>query len=98
MKASGDDWPVIWSMLQPVFQSGETYAFSRSITEEEARDVWMLAPNSTYVARDAAGALVGTYYLKTNFPGQGSHVCNCGCLAPLHQPPPVAVAQCFCVF
>ena len=98
MKASGDDWPVIWSMLQPVFRSGETYAFSRSITEEEARDVWMLAPNSTYVARDAAGALVGTYYLKTKFPGQGSHVCNCGCLAPLHQPPPVAVAQCFCVF
>jgi len=30
------------------------------------------------VARDPSGAIIGTYYLKPNQPGLGSHVCNCG--------------------
>jgi ribosomal protein S18 acetylase RimI-like enzyme len=77
-EASQDDWPLIWGLLEPVFRSGETYAFSRSITEEEARNAWTVVPNATYIARNDVGTVVGTYYLKTNFPGQGSHVCNCG--------------------
>jgi ribosomal protein S18 acetylase RimI-like enzyme len=78
IEARDGDWPLIWSLLQPVFRSGETYAFSRCITAEEAHDAWMVVPHSTYVALNDAGQVVGTYYLKTNFPGQGSHVCNCG--------------------
>jgi ribosomal protein S18 acetylase RimI-like enzyme len=77
-EATADDWPLVWGLLEPVFRSGDTYAFPRSITAEEARDAWMAAPKATYIAKDDAGILVGTYYLKTNFPGQGSHVCNCG--------------------
>jgi ribosomal protein S18 acetylase RimI-like enzyme len=77
-EATADDWPHIWSVLEPVFRSGDTYAFPRSITADEAREIWMVAPKATFVAKDDAGILVGTYYLKTNFPGQGCHVCNCG--------------------
>jgi ribosomal protein S18 acetylase RimI-like enzyme len=78
LRATADDWQFIWGMLEPVFRSGETYAFPPSITEEEARSAWMHVPSATFVAKNDAGALVGTYYLKTNFVGQGSHVCNCG--------------------
>ena len=78
LKATEDDWPRIWHMLEPVFRSGDTYAFPRSITAEEARNAWMVLPNATYIAINDTGSVVGTYYLKTNFPGQGSHVCNCG--------------------
>ena len=78
LKATADHWPHIWDILEPVFRSGETYAFPRSITVEDAHNAWMVLPNATYVAVNDADAVVGTYYLKTNFPGQGSHVCNCG--------------------
>lgn len=72
------DWPEIWAILEPVFREGETYAYAPDISEAEARRVWVEAPQSTYVARDETGAVLGTYYLKANQPGLGAHVCNCG--------------------
>jgi ribosomal protein S18 acetylase RimI-like enzyme len=72
------DWDGVWKILEPVFRAGETYAFSPDITEVEARRVWIEAPLATYVAEDEPGTIVGTYYIKPNQPGLGSHVCNCG--------------------
>lgn len=40
-------------------------------------DVWLNKPTATYVA-ELDGAVVGTYTIKPNQPGLGSHVCNCG--------------------
>lgn len=77
-RAEESDWAQIWRLLEPIFRSGETYAFSPEITEMEARRVWIEMPQATYVARDPLGAVIGTYYLKPNQPGSGSHVCNCG--------------------
>lgn len=37
----------------------------------------MEAPRNTYVAEED-GLILGTYYIKTNQQGPGSHVCNCG--------------------
>lgn len=72
------DWSAVWSILEPVFRAGETYAFSPRITEAEARQVWIDHPQATYVAEDDAGQLAGTYYIKPNQPELGAHVCNCG--------------------
>ena len=33
---------------------------------------------AAFVAVDDDGRIVGTYYLKPNYGGGGSHVCNCG--------------------
>ena len=71
------DWPAVWSILQPTFAAGETYAYAPSISEPEARRAWIDAAAATWVAL-ADGAIVGTYYVKANQPGQGAHVCNCG--------------------
>jgi ribosomal protein S18 acetylase RimI-like enzyme len=71
------DWPAIWAILRPVFQAGDTYSFAPDISEAEARHAWLELPARTFVAVDA-GALLGTYYIKPNQPGLGSHVCNCG--------------------
>lgn len=73
-----DDWAAVWSILEPIFRAGETYAYAPDITEAEARRVWVEMPHSTYVARDEAGVVLGTYFLKANQPGLGAHVCNCG--------------------
>jgi RimJ/RimL family protein N-acetyltransferase len=72
------DWPATWAVLEPVLRAGETYSIDRDVSEEDARAVWVEAPEATFVAVDERGRIVGTYYLKPNQPGQGSHVCNCG--------------------
>lgn len=73
------DWPKVWALLEPVFRAGETYAVDPDITEDAARQYWTELPRQTWVAVDeGSGELLGTYYLKTNQPGPGRHVCNCG--------------------
>jgi L-amino acid N-acyltransferase YncA len=78
------DWPGIWRIMEPVFRAGETYSFSPDIPEQGARDIWVKTPAKTFVAEDDAGVLVGTYFIKPNQPGLGSHVCNCGYVVGEH--------------
>lgn len=77
-RATADHWPGIWRLLEPVFRAGETYAFPADIDEAGARRAWLEMPTATYVVLGDDGAVLGTYYLKPNHPGPGSHVCNCG--------------------
>jgi ribosomal protein S18 acetylase RimI-like enzyme len=73
-----NDWPQLWPIIERVFRSGETYAFSPDISETESHAVWITAPTVAYVAVTENNDIVGTYYLKPNQPGLGSHICNCG--------------------
>jgi ribosomal protein S18 acetylase RimI-like enzyme len=73
------DWPQVWKILAPVFRAGETYAFPRDISEDDARKAWTDPPKEAFVAVDEAdGEILGTFYLRPNQEGPGSHVCNCG--------------------
>jgi RimJ/RimL family protein N-acetyltransferase len=72
------DWPFVWPFLRATFEAGDTYAFSPQSTEAEIHRAWIELPDATYVACDSDGRIVGTYYIKPNQPGLGSHVCNCG--------------------
>lgn len=72
------DWDEMWSFMKPVFRAGETYPYPPRITKQEAREKWVGKPSRTYVAVNEEENLVGTYYIKPNQPGLGSHVCNCG--------------------
>ena len=77
-KFQENDWSLVWQIIEPVFRAGETYAYSPEITEEESHKVWIELPQETFVAVDEEGRIEGTYYIKPNQPGLGSHVCNCG--------------------
>jgi ribosomal protein S18 acetylase RimI-like enzyme len=72
------DWAATWQIIEPVFRAGETYAFSPDITQEEAHQVWVEMPSTTFVAVDENNVVLGTYYIKPNQPALGAHVCNCG--------------------
>jgi ribosomal protein S18 acetylase RimI-like enzyme len=73
------DWPDVWKILEPVFRAGETYGYPRDISEEDARRTWTDPPKEAFVAVGVTtGEVVGTYYLRPNQQGPGSHVCNCG--------------------
>ncbi len=75
------DWPAVWSILEPVFRAGDTYAVDMEVSEEAARKLWVTSPTATFVFRDQ-GEILGTYYIKPNHAGPGSHVCNCGYVVP----------------
>lgn len=72
------DWPTVWQIIEPVFRAGETYPKWPDINEPDAHHYWIEHPTATYVAFDGGGAMVGTYHIRPNQPGLGSHVCNCG--------------------
>ncbi len=72
------DWSSVWKIIEPVFRSGETYAFSPEISETDVYKVWVETPTATYVAKNDSDEVLGTYYIKPNQPALGSHVCNCG--------------------
>lgn len=76
-EATIDDFEAIWPIFEDIVSRGETYAYARDTTRDEAARLWMTSPRVTYVAEEA-GAVVGTYFLKTNQDGPGDHVCNCG--------------------
>ena len=81
-------------MLRDVFRRGDTYAVDPQITSDAARDYWMHAPDATFVAEEE-GQLLGTYYLRRNQPGGGSHICNCGYIVdPQARGRGVAAAMC----
>ena len=72
------DWPEVWRMLHATIAAGETYTFAPDSSEADIRRIWVDAPAATFVASDTAGVVIGTYFIKANQPGLGSHVCNCG--------------------
>lgn len=70
-----DDWPSLWPILQEIFAKGESYAYPRTMTEEETQGRWIAPGHHCFVAV-SEGGIVGSSIIKANQPGQGSHVCN----------------------
>ena len=78
------DWPAVWALLEPVFRAGETFPHDPAISEAEARVTWVEQSQVVMVAVNAAGAVVGTYYLRPNSLALGAHVANAGYVVAQH--------------
>jgi ribosomal protein S18 acetylase RimI-like enzyme len=63
--------------LEPVIRAGETYTLPRDLSSEAALAYWFEDGHEVFVAEDA-GDVIGTYFLRANQKGGGSHVANCG--------------------
>ncbi|MFO7964881.1 MAG: GNAT family N-acetyltransferase [Desulfobacterales bacterium] len=72
-----NDWKLIRPILHDVFGNGDTYPHSPDTPESAEHDYWIVSPTASYVAVER-GNVVGSYYLKPNQPGLGSHVANAG--------------------
>jgi ribosomal protein S18 acetylase RimI-like enzyme len=81
--AGPEDAPALWSILEPVLRAGETYALPRDITRADALAYWCRARQETFVAVEGAEVL-GSYFLRANQAGGGSHVANCGYISAPH--------------
>ena len=68
------DFDAIWEIFHQVVQGGDTYVYEATTTKEQARSIWM-ETGTTYVGL-ADDRVVGTYVLRANRVGLGSHVAN----------------------
>ena len=76
-EADANDLDAIWPIFHAIVKAGDTYAFAVDTTREQAKTIWLDTPRKTFVAEEN-GTVQGTYFIKSNQAGPGSHVCNCG--------------------
>jgi L-amino acid N-acyltransferase YncA len=74
--ATKEDYEAVWLILEPMLRAGEAYALPRDFTREQMMSYWFSATNAVFVLEDEE--ILGTYYLRANQQGGGSHVANCG--------------------
>lgn len=75
--ASASDADSIWEILEPTIREGETYTLPADMPREEVLAYWFRAGHELFIAEEN-GFAVGTYFLRANQEGGGSHVANCG--------------------
>jgi L-amino acid N-acyltransferase YncA len=69
------DRDAIWKIFDEIVAAGDTYALDPNMSRAEALAYWFRADTHTYVA-EKDGGIVGTYILRPNQLGPGSHVAN----------------------
>src|SRR5437773_4724877 len=69
------DHDAIWNIFHEIIAAGDTYAFDPQMPREEALAYWFRTDTHTYVA-EKDGGVFGTYILRPNQLGPGSHVAN----------------------
>ena len=74
-QATAADSDAIWDIFQAVVVPGDSYTFDSDTSRDEALAYWLHPSNWCYVA-EREGNVVGTYVLRANQPGLGSHVAN----------------------
>ena len=70
-RATEDDWPAIWPLVEATARAAETYALDPGLTPEQGRSMWMAG--HVVVAEDG-GTLLGTAKMGPNRDGPGGHI------------------------
>jgi len=71
------DDAAVWAILEPTVRAGETYTLPMDISSDDALAYWFAPQHEVFVAEQEA-QILGTYFLRPNQQGGGSHVANCG--------------------
>jgi L-amino acid N-acyltransferase YncA len=74
---SPSEFDAVWDIFREVVAEGDTYPYLPDTPKEQARKLWCPEGTRTYVA-SLDSKVVGTFYLRPNQPGLGSHVANAG--------------------
>jgi len=69
------DYDAVWNIFHEIVAAGDTYALDPNMSREDALAYWFRSDAHIYVA-EKDGRVVGTYILRTNQLGPGSHVAN----------------------
>lgn len=72
-----DDSDAVWAVIEPTIREGATYTLDPAMPKDAALSYWLGNDKTTFVALRGE-EIIGTYYIRTNQDGGGSHVANCG--------------------
>lgn len=72
------DDAALLAILTPVVREGLTYPVATDASDAEMLAYWFAPDKQVFVAEDASGRVVGTYYIKPNSTGPAAHVANAG--------------------
>jgi ribosomal protein S18 acetylase RimI-like enzyme len=73
--ATASDHGAIWKIFQATVTAGDSFVFDENTPPEKAIAYWCAADAATFVA-EREGKVIGSYLLRPNQPGRGSHVAN----------------------
>lgn len=74
-RAAESDKPAVWQIIQSVIGGGDTYVFSPDTSESDMLAYWFAEDKHNFVAVSGE-EVVGTFWIKANQPGLGSHIAN----------------------
>jgi L-amino acid N-acyltransferase YncA len=74
-EATAANRDAIWDIFREVVAARDTYAFDPGMSRQDALGYWFQANTRPYIA-ESSGRIVGTYILRPNQSGGGSHVAN----------------------
>ncbi len=66
----------IWKIIEQVISQGDSFTFALDTSREFALEDWCSPDKHTFVAVDENEKVFGTFYIKANQIGLGSHVAN----------------------
>ena len=82
--AKVDEFNLIWPTFQEVTKTGDTFIYPHDIDYFDAEAIWWKGTDAYLVWKDEQ--VIGSYVIRPNKVGHGSHVCNAGfMLHPDHQ-------------
>ena len=70
------DQEQIWKIIEYVISKGDSYTYAPDSSREFALEDWCSSDKHTFVAMDENGKILGTFYIKANQIGLGSHIAN----------------------
>ncbi|MFP4094164.1 MAG: N-acetyltransferase family protein [Cyclobacteriaceae bacterium] len=74
-KAHKEDREPVWQIIREVITKGDTYVFEPDSSRKDMLDYWFGNDKHTFVAL-LQEEVVGTFIIKDNQPGLGSHIAN----------------------
>jgi L-amino acid N-acyltransferase YncA len=84
-RAKPGDRVNIWNIFHRIIQSGDTYAYPPDTPFTTFKKFWFAKNQKCFVLADG-NDLLGSYVIKDNQPGLGSHIANASYIVnPAHQ-------------
>eukprot|EP00842_Homolaphlyctis_polyrhiza_P002133 jgi/Hompol1/2920/HPOL_006230-RA len=68
----------LWKLLNRIIEDGDTYPQEHTLSEEGFRAYFLSHDAFVLVDRLHPSTVYGAFYVKPNFPGRCSHICNGG--------------------
>jgi ribosomal protein S18 acetylase RimI-like enzyme len=66
----------IWQIIKYVISKGDSFTYAPDVSREDALEDWVSSDKHAFVAVDENEKILGTFYIKANQTGLGSHIAN----------------------